>query len=113
MFSWRKIYSEIVEKLKEYQLRNAELVALMAEMHQLGVKASTTVDRDESKEEFQLDEIAPFTFLGNFNRGITDANRKSIISFLKDAWELEADIPDDFDDLPVLASQKSWLMPFK
>ena len=113
MFSWRKIYAEIVEKLKDYQFRNAELVSLMAEMHQLGLKASTTVDRDESKEEFQLEEIDPFTFLGNFNRGITDANRKAILSFLKDKWKLDADVPGDFDGLPVLASQKSWLMPFK
>ena len=113
MFTWMPIYSEIATRLKDYQFKNAELVDLMVAMHREGLKDSSYMDRDDSGTEFQLEELDPFTFLATFNRGITDDNRRAIISFLRDQWSFTSPLPQDFAGIPLVSMLKSWFMSFK
>ena len=113
MFTWKPIYAEIASKLLEFQFNNAALVELLIEMHREGLKALPYMDKDDEGAEFPLEEIDPFTFFANFNRGITDSNRQAILQFLKSKWELQSDVPADFSGLPLVNLQKSWLMSFK
>ena len=97
MFTWKPIYAEITKKLPEFEDHNSQLVSLMMKWHEHGLKASSVVDKDVGDVEVQLNEIDPFTFLANFNRGLTDHNRRALLAAIKDEWKLLSDLPQDFD----------------
>ncbi|MCA9193594.1 MAG: hypothetical protein KDB03_17600 [Planctomycetales bacterium] len=85
MFSWKPIYREIADKLPDFALKNGELVQLMIEMHERGLKVSNVGDRDSGGNNIQLEEVDPFSFLANFNRGVTNDNRTAIIAAIMEA----------------------------
>ena len=112
MFSWKPIYAEIAQKLLDFENQSEQLVQLLKTFADQGLVVSSLTDKiDSSGTEALLAEMDPFTFFGNFNRGITDANRKAILSAIKSAWSLKATLPEDFNGLPLLNLQQSWLMP--
>ncbi|MCA9260062.1 MAG: hypothetical protein KDA61_12710 [Planctomycetales bacterium] len=113
MFSWKPIYRQIADKLPEFASDNGELVEFMVELHERGLKVSSVGDRDADGNEIQLGEVNPFSFLANFNRGVTNDNRIAIISAIKDEWGLSAELPTDFDGLPLMSLQNSWFVPYK
>lgn len=113
MFSWKPIYAEIAAKLPGFASENRELAQLMVRLHEQGLKVSSVTDRDVNGADIPLDEIDPFSFLANFNRGITNDNRKAILAAIKDEWQLTSDLPCDFDGLPLMSLQNSWFMPWK
>jgi len=82
-------------------------------MHQEGLKVSKVKDIDANNESLQLEELDPFSFFANFNRGVTNDNRIAILKSIKDSWRLQSDLPSDFDGLPLMNAQSSWFMPFK
>lgn len=47
-------------------------------------------------------DIDPYTVYGLFNKGISDANRKKIVAAFAEAFDIGADLPRDFDGIPVL-----------
>lgn len=47
-----------------------------------------------------LKDICPFTAMGIFNRGITDANRKTIASELANLLGVTESVPDSFEGIP-------------
>src|SRR5690349_24445687 len=101
-FSWKPIYAEIAQRLLSFESRQAELIATLSDMHQRGLKVPAFIDKGVDGIAMPLDEIDPFTFLGAFNRGVTDANRIAIIESLKQQWDLASPLPADFDGLPTL-----------
>ena len=113
MFTWKPIFKEIVDRLPEFQFKNAALVELMVRMDREQLKVSPFLDQDATGAEFQLEESDPFTFLAIFNRSVTDTNRIALLSFLKNEWQLTSELPSDFAGLPLVSSMKSWFMPFK
>lgn len=113
MFSWKPIYREIADKLPEFASNNGRLVQLMIEMHERGLKVSSVGDRDSDGNSIQLEEVDPFSFLANFNRGITSHNRTAIIAAIKEAWGLSSELPTDYDGLPLMHAVNSWFMPYK
>ena len=57
-------------------------------------------------------DIDPFTVMGAFNRGVTDENRQSIAERLGRAIGVTAELPQDFDGIPVLNNMKSWFIGY-
>jgi 5-methylcytosine-specific restriction enzyme B len=113
VFSWKPIYREIADKLPEFELKNSELVLLMTKLHQRGLKVSSVADENPKGTKVPLDEIDPFSFLAIFNRGVTDENRIAILDALKVEWNLQSELPKDFNGIPLVNSQNSWFMPYK
>ncbi len=113
MFTWKALYREIANKLVSYEERNHELVELMMRLHGQGLKVSSVSDEDPKGTKVQMSETDPFSFMANFNRGVTDNNRIAILSAIKDEWGLTAELPSDFDGIPLMNSQSSWFMPYK
>ncbi len=111
MFSWIPIHAETAKRLLEFKDRNHELVAILVRMHEAGLKASVLNDRGSDGSTFTLKETDPFTFLANFNRSVTDDNRRALWKALKDEWQLQSEVPADFDGLPLANPQAAWLMP--
>lgn len=113
MFTWMPIYAEIAKKLTAYRDSNSELIILLKEMLGKGLKVIGVADRDVGDVPIELSEIDPFTFFANFNRGTTPANRCAILAALKEEWDIQSPLPQDFDGLPVMSSLSAWFMPYK
>ncbi len=113
MFTWKPIYAELSRKLLDFASENERLAQLMIRLHHRGLKVSSVTDRDENGADIPLDEVDPFSFLANFNRGVTNDNRKAIIAAIKEEWGLTSELPSDFDGLPLMSLQNSWFMPYK
>lgn len=112
MFTWIPIHEETAKRLLELKDRNHELIEIIGRMHEAGLKATLINDQGPNGSVFQLKEIDPFSFLANFNRGTKDANRMAMWQLLKDEWQLQSEVPQDFDGLPLANAQNSWLMPY-
>lgn len=62
---------------------------------------------DQGGEGDLLEDIDPFTVFGLFNRGIKHENRINSAKLFKNILDIKADIPKDFEGIPVLNNQKS------
>lgn len=113
MFTWIPIYEEAALCLLDKKNDPRQLIEAIFCMQEAGLKTMPITDEDADGNQFQLTEIDPFSFLANFNRGVTDANRIALWAALKDQWKLGSPVPEDFSGLPVANSMNSWLMPYK
>ena len=69
--------------------------------------------RDQGGEGDLLEDIDPFTVFGLFNRGIKHENRINSAKLFKNILDIKADIPKDFEGIPVLNNQKSHFFGFR
>lgn len=111
-FLWTRFYEAVADKLLLYKEKRDELIK---GIHSI---ASKVEGLSNLKDQFQdgstgpLKDICPFTAMGIFNRGITDANRKNIATELATFLGVEEVIPDSFEGIPILNNQKSWFFGF-
>lgn len=81
-------------------------------MENAGLKVVRLEDQEALGKKSLLAEIDPFTFLANFNRGITYDSRRQNWKFLKERLNLKSAIPGDFTGIPIVDNQKSWFFEF-
>ena len=112
MFTWIPIYKEISEKLLQYKNNQQQLLEILLNLKEKGVPVISINDRDQNNNEIPLSEIDPFTFMASFNRGIKDKNRIDILRHLKEIWQLQKNLPDDFAGIPVVNNQRSWFFGY-
>lgn len=110
--TWLPIHQEAARRLLDFRDRQTDLIDILNDMHARDLPATATMDKDLNGDATPLTEIDPFTFLGNFNRGQSDKNRKLLWIMLKEQWGLESPIPEDFDGLPLLHATSSWYFRF-
>jgi 5-methylcytosine-specific restriction protein B len=111
-FNWTRFYEAVADKLLTFQNRRDELIA---GIHVIASKVdglSNLQDQFADGSSGPLKDICPFTAMGIFNRGITDANRKAIASELASLLGVSEPIPDSFEGIPILNNQKSWFFGF-
>jgi len=68
---------------------------------------------DEGGKDDKFTDIDPFTTFGLFNRGISMKNRASSAALFKRLLNISADVPSDFDGVPILNNQKSHFFGFR
>ena len=107
-FDWPPFYNELATKLVPFRTRQAELLQFLKSLETAGTPITSLTDTDAQGNKVPLDEIDPFTFFGAFNRGITDANRISILKAMKEKFGVSAAVPTGFQGIPVLNPMKSW-----
>ena len=112
MFSWIPIHTETAIKLLALTDPQSELLAVLRDMEQQGLTVISLKDQDAEGKQVPLGAIDPLTFLASFNRGITDEKRRENWSFLRKRWNLQADVPQDFDGIPVVNNMQSWFFPY-
>ena len=111
-FNWTRFYEAVAEKLLTFRNRRDELIA---GIHVIASKVdglSNLQDQFADGSSGPLKDICPFTAMGIFNRGITDANRKAIASELANLLGVSEPVPDSFEGIPILNNQKSWFFGF-
>lgn len=103
-FTWIPFYTELAEKLLEYKDKRKELIDFI--FSEDGLREFSDYLHLEDKEQ-KIDDIDPFSFMGMFNRGKqkTD-NRIIIVKRIKEFFQIKADVPTDFDGIPVLNYQR-------
>ena len=100
-FTWIPFYTEMAEKLLEYKDNRKELVKIVYGMDRQFVNYI----KDDAGNDYP--DIDPFSVFAIFNRKITDERRKDICQYFKNVLQLDSDIPEDFDSIPVMNPQLS------
>jgi 5-methylcytosine-specific restriction protein B len=113
-FSWVPIHRETAAELLNYRERQSELLKLLGEMSKAGLKIVNICGdlNAAGGQRIDLTELDPFSFLANFNRGLTWKNRQDLWAWLKSRWKLESPVPDDFTGIPIVNNQGSWFIPY-
>ncbi len=96
-FQWEKFYSEFATVLLQYENQRQTLIEKVKEIYIRANIKLPTLERDNN-----IVDIEPFTIFGLFNKGITDKNRIAILTQIKDLFDIEAEVPENFDGIPVL-----------
>lgn len=112
-FLWTKFYMEVADKLLVYSDRRSELVAALRKIAGRVEGLTNLHDRYKNGNVASLQDICPFTTMGIFNRGITEANRKVIAGELAKFLKVEEPVPESFEGIPVLNNLKSWFFGFE
>ncbi len=113
LFGWTRFYEAVADKLLTFRARRNELVS---GIHAIASKVdgkSSLQDQFADGSNGSLKDICPFTVMGIFNRGITDANRKAVASELAKLLGVSEPVPGSFEGIPVLNNQNSWFFGFE
>jgi hypothetical protein len=111
MFTWIPIYAELAKKVLPYRNRQSELIGMVKGLRAQGLPVVSSKDHDGQKREIPLAVIDPFTFFACFNRGIANDNRRKILADLKTKFNLQSEVPEDFEGIPTVDPRDSWFFP--
>lgn len=109
-FTWVPYYKEFAEKLLQYQENRTNLCRLIYDHED---ELLINYLHDEGGKDDKFTDIDPFTTFGIFNRGISKKNRASSAALFKRLLNISADVPSDFDGVPLLNNQKSHFFGFR
>lgn len=109
-FTWVPYYKEFAEKLLQYQEDRVSLCRLIYDHED---ELLINYLHDEGGKDDKFTDIDPFTTFGLFNRGISKKNRVSSAALFKRLLNISAEIPSDFDGVPILNNQKSHFFGFR
>lgn len=93
-FTWIPFYEELADKLLTFKNNRTELLNIIFGLDKKYIKYITNGDT--------LQDIDPFSVFAIFNRGQKEENRKAIAVFFKEKLNIKADIPTDFNGVPVI-----------
>ncbi len=112
-FNWTRFYEAMADQILSFRNRRSELVSsihAIAERHDC-----MSILNDQYEKGVPggpLKDICPFTAMGIFNRGITDANRKALANELASLLGVSVPVPDSFEGIPVVNNQRSWFFAY-
>ena len=107
-FKWIDFYTEFATKLMDYKNNRENLIAKIQSVYK---NISIKLPKLE-KNDIPVD-IDPFTVFGLFNKGISDANRKKVLSGIKSEFDITAEVPDHFNGIPVLNNMMATFYGFE
>jgi len=112
-FAWTHFFESLADKLLTFRNRREELISGIHAIAQKFDCMSILNDQYEKNVPGgPLKDICPFTAMGIFNRGITDANRKAIASELALLLGVSEPVPDTFEGIPTLNNQRTWFFGY-
>ena len=114
-FTWTEFFRELSFKLLPYRGRGNELIQKIDEVYNQAKlsnqKLKNNLDEVQLKH-FDIDpnQVDPFTILGVINRGLHVDNRKILCSAFKEIFEMNSELPSDFDGIPVMDMRSAWII---
>ncbi|MEA3486194.1 MAG: AAA family ATPase [Thermodesulfobacteriota bacterium] len=112
-FNWTRFYEAVADKLVGFREKRSELVAGIHAIAKRVDGLTNLQDQYSDGSSGPLKDICPFTTMGIFNRGITDANRKKTATELAKLLGVDEPVPESFEGIPVLNNQRSWFFGFE
>lgn len=109
-FTWIPYDKEFAQRLTQFQKDRKRLLNLIYDNRD---ELLAKYLHDQGGEGDLLEDIDPFTVFGLFNRGIKHENRINSAKLFKNILDIKADIPKDFEGIPVLNNQKSHFFGFR
>ena len=107
-FTWKIFFGEFAKKLLEYKNRRQELVeTIYSVLGDIKNDSGTSVIDYFKKVNDNMSDIDPFSVFAIFNRTSNDNVRRKCIEKLKERFEIQADVPADFDGVPILNALRS------
>lgn len=94
--TWIPFFEEMADRLLPYKNKRKELLELV---YGLDSKFVGYIRDDDGGHMTDLD---PFSVFAIINRGITNQNRFYICQYFKEKLGIEAEVPSDFDGVPVV-----------
>ncbi len=107
-FTWIPFYEEFSQKLMEYKDQvdeNGNHSTLVEKIKSLNSEWTDFLRAKAVNGDFA--DVDPFTIFAIFNRSSGMERRCSILKSLKDLFGVSAEIPRDFDGIPLANAQKS------
>lgn len=101
-FDWVDFYKELSSILLQYKNNRKELIEKVRKIYEITGINLPTLEKDN-----QIVDIDPFTFVGLFNKKLTDANRLAILKAVAELFNVKAPVPTAFDSIPVLNPQNA------
>ena len=89
-------YRELAGKVLEFEERQDELIDVLREMQEAGLKVVPIEDDLSRTERVLFTEIDPFTFMATFSRS-GDKTATELCDWIRKRWNLETPTPTDFD----------------
>ena len=99
--SWVPFYMEMADKLLLYKDKRNELLDIV---YGLDKKYVGYIRTNDGSNEIDID---PFSVFGIFNRGISNENRIKLCEYFKQKLSIKADVPLDFEGVPILNNMKA------
>ncbi len=99
--TWIPFYTEMADKLLAFKNDRKVLVDIV---YGLG---NSAVGYIHTEDGGHVSDIDPFTVYGIFNRGISNDNRIKLCTYFKQKLGINADVPSDFDGIPVVHNMKA------
>ena len=94
---WVDFYMELADKLLFYKNDRETLIGKIKAIYTAIKMRLPKLEADNNPVD-----IDPFTIFGLFNKGITKANRISILRGFAKEFSIKASVPDSFEGIPVL-----------
>ena len=107
-FTWIPFYEEMAQKMMEYKDQvdeNGNHSTLVEKIKSLNSEWTDFLRAKAVNGDFA--DIDPFTVFAIFNRSSGMERRCAILSSLKEQFDMSAEIPQDFDGIPLANAQKS------
>ena len=106
-FTWIPFYMEFAKALLKYKDNRKPLADFIySELAQVGEKS--LVDYLHMEDGSKVKDIDPFSVFAIFNRSLKMENKIGFLQKIKDKFNLESDVPTDFDGVPTVNSQRAF-----
>ena len=108
--TWIPFYTELAKKLLKYKNDRKLLVDwIYSDLSAVkGNKGNSLVNYIKEQNGSQVKDIDPFSVFAIFNRNTTHIKRMEFLSLFKKHFEVEAEVPIDFDGVPTVDSRRSF-----
>lgn len=108
-FKWTAFYSELATALLKYKNNRGELIEILKTIY--ADAGMNFPFKEKGKEVYE--DICPFTVFGSFNKGITNANRIALLTQFAKQFSVSAEVPTEFDGIPVVMNLSAWFFAYK
>ena len=106
-FSWIPFYKELAKSLLAYKNNRKPLVDFVySDLSQVGGRS--LVDYIHMEDGSKVKDIDPFSLFAIFNRNLRPENKRGFLQKFKDKFGLKSDMPEDFDGIPTVNSQRAF-----
>jgi len=108
-FTWVPFFKELAQKLISYEHNHLALIQILKRS---GITEGME-DKDYNGNKIELDDIDPFTFTSFINKYKDIEKRKEYLKKIKQELNIQSNLPDDFDGVPVTFAARVWMFNYK